>query len=235
MSGQLHIMSTRSLHSNAMKRLQDCGWKITVHDFISKQTELPVHITSGAIHKNIVLTSQNGVDAFLRLTEKLQLSADDYIAHCIAEATKRAAIHAGLFVKTTAPNAMFLAEEILKLQDIKSVTHICSNRRLGELFEKLNSAGVEVQEVVSYKTELTPISIEHTFDALLFFSPSAVDSFLSANDLKQVPCFCIGKTTGDYTKQKGFTETYIPGAPSEEALVNLVIEHFTSTSIHVNE
>ncbi len=235
MSIQLHIISTRSLHLNALEQLQHLGWKITLHDFISKKIELPVHVTLEVLTKNIVLTSQTGVEAFIELLKKLQVPLSDYHVHCIAQATKQAAVQAGLLVKTSAPNALLLADEILKYQEISSVTHICGNRRRDELSEKLNSGGVEVKDVVVYHTALTPISIDQAYDGLLFFSPSAIDSFLSANELKQVPCFCIGQTTENHAKQKGFIQTYIPEAPSEVAFVNLVIEHFTTTSVHAKK
>jgi uroporphyrinogen-III synthase len=231
----LHILSTRSLQANAVEQLQHRAWRITLHDFVSKRIELPAHITAEVLNKNIVLTSQVGVEAFLTLIKKLQLSPADYQVHCISQATKNIAVQAGLFVKTSAPNALLLAEEILQHKDIRSVTHICSNRRRDEFSEKLYSDGVEVQDIVAYRTDLTPISIEQTYDALLFFSPSAVNSFLNANALKQVPCFCIGQTTESYAKQKGFIKTYIPEAPSEDALVNLLIEHFTTTSVHAKK
>jgi uroporphyrinogen-III synthase len=228
LSKQLHIVSTRSLQSTAVERLHKHGCTVTLHDFISKKLQIPDYATREFLSSDIVLTSQTGVEAFLTLIKKLQLSPADYRTHCIAQATKQAAVQAGLFVKTSAPNALLLAKEILQHKDIRSVTHICGNRRRDEVSEKLNAGGVEVQDVVSYRTELTPISIEQDYDALLFFSPSAVDSFLNGNELKQVPCFCIGQTTESNVKQKGFTQTYIPEAPSEDALVNLVIEHFTT-------
>jgi uroporphyrinogen-III synthase len=235
MSDQLHILSTRSLHSNAVEKLQHSSWKITVHDFISKKIEWQDTVAADSLNKNIVLTSRTGVEAFLDLIKKLQVSPADYHVHCIAQATKQAATQAGLVVNTSAPNALLLAEEIMKHQDIRSVTHICGNRRREELSEILNAGGVEVKDVVAYHTALTPIRVEQPYDGLLFFSPSAVDSFLSANELRQVPCFCIGQTTESHAKQKGFTQTYTPQAPSEDALVNLVIEHFTSTSVHAEE
>ena len=235
MSNQLHIISTRSLHSDAVEKLHYCGWEITVHDFISKKIKWPDIITADALTKNIVLTSQTGVEAFLELIKKFERSPADYHVHCIAHATKQVAVQAGLLVKTSAPNALLLAEGILKHQEIRSVTHICGNRRRDELSEKLHAGGVEVQDVVAYHTELTPISIDSAYDGLLFFSPSAVDSFLNANDLKQVPCFCIGQTTESHAKQKGFIQTYIPEAPSEDALVILVIEHFTTTKAHAKK
>jgi uroporphyrinogen-III synthase len=235
MSDNLHIISTRSLLSNAVERLQHHSWKVTVHDFISKKLEIHDYITQEFLRSDIVLTSQTGVQAFLALIKKVQLSPADYQVHCIAQATRQAAVQAGLFVKTSAPNALLLAEEILQHKGIRSVTHICGNRRRDELSEKLHAAGVEVQDVVAYRTDYTPISIEQTYDTLLFFSPSAVDSFLSANSLKEVPCFCIGKTTESHAKQKGFAQTYIPEAPSEDALVNLVIEHFATLSAHAKK
>lgn len=221
-----HIVSTRKLTSGKVDELKARGWKFTDHDFISKLIHIPADLQAKAICKHVVLTSITGVKAFLEITSQLQLDPKNYQVYCISRGTREYASASGLDIKSAAPNASALADEILKDVAVKEVTHVSSNLRRDELSDKLNRAGVTVHDVIAYRTEFTPIAINHSYDAIIFFSPSAVDSFLSLNALTQVPCFCLGKTTADYAKQEGYHHTYIPDAPSEDILLKTIINYF---------
>jgi len=227
-----HIVSTRKLTSNKVAELEKQGWKFTQHDFIRKIIEVPADCKKESIQQNIVLTSKSGVEAFLKVSNELNLDLKAYTIYCISHATQESAINAGLSVQASAPNASSLADEILKDKTIRAVTHVCGNRRLNELSEKLNQAGLNVQDLIAYRTEFTPVAIDQPYDGIMFFSPSAVDSFLSVNTLQTVPCFCIGQTTGNHAKQKGYPLVYSPDAPTEEAILNVLTNYFHKTPAH---
>lgn len=226
MSSAPHIVSTRRLTSVKVDELKARGWMFTDHDFISKLIHIPADLQAQAIRKHVVLTSITGVKAFLEITRQLQLDTDHYQVYCISRGTREYASASGLDIKSSAPNATALADEILKDVEVKEVTHVSSNLRRDELSDKLNKAGVTVHEVIAYRTEFTPIFIDHSYDAIIFFSPSAVDSFHSLNPLRHVTCFCLGKTTADYAKKEGYQHTYIPNAPSEDILLKTIMNYF---------
>jgi uroporphyrinogen-III synthase len=48
-----------------------------------------------------------------------------------------------------------------------------------------------------YNTLLTPQKISGTFDGIIFYSPSGVESFLKVNKMTKQTCFCIGTTTAE--------------------------------------
>jgi uroporphyrinogen-III synthase len=235
MSGGPHIVSTRQLTSGKLIDLQAKGWKFTLHDFISKVIQVPDDLTADQINKHVVLTSITGVKSFLQIAGQLHLTIADYLIYCISRGTKEYAAASGLTIKATALNASALADEILKDNEVKAVTHVSSNLRREELSDKLMKAGVQVHDVTAYRTEFTPIAIEASYDALVFFSPSAVDSFLTMNPLQQVPCFCIGKTTADYARQQGYRTTFMAEAPSEDFLLQSIINYYTKSPAHVKE
>jgi uroporphyrinogen-III synthase len=235
MSAMPHIVSTRTLTSDKLNELQGKGWKFTGHNFVSKVIHVPADLKAQSIHKHVVLTSITGVKSFLKIAEQLNLNVADYIIYCIARGTKEYAAASGLNIKSTALHASALAVEILKDVDVKAVTHVSSNLRRDELSDKLTKAGVVVHDVTAYRTEFTPIALDESYDALVFFSPSAVDSFLTMNPLQRVPCFCIGKTTGDYAKQKGYQQVYVADAPSEDILLQTIINYYSKTPAHVKE
>lgn len=235
MSSLPYIVSTRKLTSEKVDELQAAGWKFMSHDFISKVIDIPADLPAESIHKHVVLTSITGVKAFLQIIKQLQLDSSNYTVYCISRGTKEYAAASGLNIKSTAPYASGLADEILRDGEVKEVTHVCSNIRRDELSDKLKKAGVAVQDVIAYSTEFTPVVIDSSYNALVFFSPSAVDSFLSLNSLQQVPCFCIGKTTADHAKQKGYQHTYIADAPSEDILLKTIINHYSKNPAHAKE
>jgi len=235
MSATPHIVSTRKLTSGKLEELRAKGWKFSSHDFISKVIHVPTGLTAESINKHVVLTSITGVKSFLQIAERLQLSIADYIIYCISRGTKEYAAASGLNIKSTALNASLLADEILKDVEVKAVTHVSSNLRRDELSDKLNKAGVVVHDITAYRTEFTPIVVSKTYDAIVFFSPSALDSFLTQNQLQRVPCFCIGKTTADYASQKGYQQVYMADAPSEDILLQSIINYYSNTPAHVKE
>ena len=204
MSHAPHIVSTRKLTSAKVDDLSVAGWKFTDHDFISKAISVPAELDARSIHNFIVLTSITGVKAFLQIVKHLNLNREDYIVYCISRGTKEYAAASKVNIKSTASTASALADEILHDVEVKAVTYIGSNLRREELSEKLKNAGVLVHDVIAYRTAFTPMAITESYEGIVFFSPSAVDSFLSSNPLKQVPCFCIGQTTADYAKQCGY-------------------------------
>ena len=62
----------------------------------------------------------------------------------------------------------------------------------------LNSIEIEVKEVVVYDTEIIDKNVNLLdYDALAFMSPSSVNAMANKNGFGNLPCFAIGKTTGD--------------------------------------
>lgn len=235
MSDSHHILSTRKLRSGKLFELHAQGCKITSHDFIRKVINVPSDLNPQAIQSYVVLTSSTGVKSFLEITRQLHLDKNTYTLYCLSSATQDLAADCGLNIKSSAPNASLLADEILKDAEVTAVTHVSSNLTRTELSEKLGKAGVAVQQIIGYHTEFSPKVIRNNYDAIIFFSPSAVDSFLSINPLATLPCFCIGKTTADHAKQKGYQQIHIAKAPTEVSLLETVLNYYSQSPVHVKE
>ena len=84
-----------------------------------------------------------------------------------------------------------------------------------------------------YQTTLAPfkISDQENFDGILFFSPSAVESYLTNNKIKNEVCFCVGTTTAAALETKKIKNIVIPETPTIEAVILEVIEYYTPESI----
>ncbi len=98
-------------------------------------------------------------------------------------------------VKGSAPDGEALAKEIIR-QRVRNVVFFCGEARLDTLPRMLSAEGVEVLEIVVYKTVATPSATGKEYDGVVFFSPSAVDSYFSMNQPSAATVlFSIGATT----------------------------------------
>ena len=90
-----------------------------------------------------------------------------------------------------------------------------------------------VTELIVYDTRLTPVKLNNQPDAILFFSPTAVKSFFSMNELiSRTKIICHGKTTAAALKQllpasgNHFTRSQI-----KPLLFNMALEYAASHPI----
>lgn len=95
-----------------------------------------------------------------------------------------------------------LAHEVAK-HPVKNVIHFCGNLSDSELGDLLQKEERLVKKFEVYETLLTPRSVELSeFEAVVFLSPSAFDSFCKRNDPKKLKTvFCIGSTTAEAVKK----------------------------------
>jgi uroporphyrinogen-III synthase len=91
----------------------------------------------------------------------------------------------------------------------------------------LKQQDVEVTEIVVYHTIAVPHKLSRDYTAVLFFSPSAVESFFSANKAgDKVIFFAIGNTTALAIKKHTANRVLIGDAPGKEELVKDMISFF---------
>jgi uroporphyrinogen-III synthase len=147
---------------------------------------------------------------------------------CIGGATRnllQARFSASTIVGT-APDASALAGVILE-HSPSEVFFFCGDQRRDALPEKLKAAGTRVHELVVYRTTETPRTVEEAYDGVVFFSPSAVNSFFSVNSLPEnTTLFAIGHTTAGAIRSHVNNSVITSATPEKEALVRQMIAHF---------
>ena len=205
---------------------------VTQADFIQKKILLPDETEVRSVHEAIVLTSKTAVHVWVAIAAKIHSNPQHHRAFCLDRATHQEALHYHLPIAGLASNAAALAEVILKQSAIRAVTFFCSNLHRTELPDQLKNAGIIVDEWVVYETILTPQQIKDPAHGVLFFSPSAVDSFLSLNAVNGATGFCIGSTTDEHARQRGFTQSVVAEIPSPESLIQGTINYYTPYSLH---
>lgn len=175
---------------------------------------------------SVVFTSMNAVNS---VAAYINGHTPDWNIFCIGNTTRQlAAKYFGdQSIHTVGNNASDLADKMISDKSVKQVVFFCGDQRREELPGKLRQNGITVQEVIVYHTVNTPHRIDKAYDGILFFSPSAVQSFFYANAvLPSTILFAIGQTTADAIKT--FTDNLIieSGRPGKEDLVKKMFEFF---------
>ncbi len=118
-----------------------------------------------------------------------------------------------------------LAEIITLIYANESYTFFSGNLRKETLPKALKEAKIKFNEIQVYETSLTPKKVKEAVEAILFFSPSGVESYLKENTIKKELCFCIGETTAD-ALPKTVTNIIIASQPSIENVIEGAIAEF---------
>jgi uroporphyrinogen-III synthase len=139
-------------------------------------------------------------------------------------------------VETLLPNAVIiatgndasdLANRLLPAIDNSEVFFFCSNIRRDELPVILLDHGVQLHEVVVYETEEAPHVVQTAYDALLFFSPSAVRSFFRNNrPAVHAVMFATGKTTAAAIAEYCDNEVQVADAPGKMEVVKKLMDWY---------
>lgn len=100
----------------------------------------------------------------------------------------------GSTVHATASDSASLAAQIVA-SGIKEAYFFCGDKRMDTIPEHL-AGSTDLKELVVYTTHEVANTVDQFFTGILFFSPSAVKSFLSVNTIDQATiCFAVGNTT----------------------------------------
>jgi uroporphyrinogen-III synthase len=98
----------------------------------------------------------------------------------------------------------------------KSFLFVSGHKRMNTIPEGLKAKGCRVLEYKVYDTVQTPLKIEGDFRAVLFFSPSAVDSFFKLNKWNGGRlAVSIGETTAAALRNHGVDKVVVAGKPGE--------------------
>jgi uroporphyrinogen-III synthase len=231
MPDKITILSTRPLETALLEAAKAKDINIDIVSFIdttaintgSTKEEIKKVLTQPA---NIVFTSMNAVQA---VANQLNGEAPAWNIFCIGNTTRElAAKYFGdTAVRGTGANALALADNIIADRSIKQVIFFCGDQRREELPGRLRQHGVTVQEIIVYHTTSTPHKINKLYDGILFFSPSAVQSFFYGNPVQSSTImFAIGQTTADAIKNFTDNTLVISDKPGKEDLVKRMFEYF---------
>jgi len=217
---EARVLSTKKLLPNHRQFLLNAGLAVVEADFITIYNT-PFEITT--VGQNLIFTSQNAVKSFLLNREAVEYK--DHPVFCVGSKTKEAMERAGYKVAAFAEYAEQLAEEIVTGHSRESFTFFSGSMRRDTLPDALTDAGITWNEIEIYQTVLSPLKINTPLDAVLFYSPSGVESFLKENRIGDALCFCIGTTTA--SALEGITEKIVlANKPTVENVVVQCVNYY---------
>ena len=229
---RIHILSTRPLSESLIKEVQEQGIYIDESPFIRTEPIQSIEVQQEIeqaflLTVPVVFTSMNAVDAVAYYIEETQ---PEWQIYCIGTTTnKLAAKYFGeASIAGTANDAESLAELIVEAASTDEVIFFCGDQRRDELPQILRSNDIEVNEITVYQTIALPHKIEKVYHGILFFSPSAAESFFRKNKLPDTTIlFAIGNTTASEIKKYTTNKIIISNEPGKENLVKKMTEYFS--------
>lgn len=214
------VLSTQTVPASLRDEAAQKGIQLDAVPFI--RTELLEVAMPPADPGIAVFTSQHAVEA-------VPATISQWKVFCIEGATRRRVeerFGAGI-IEGTAPSAEELAKKIIERNPGERVVFFCGDLHRQELPALLLKAGMIVEWRIVYRTVLTPQRIEKDYAGIAFLSPSAVESFFSANpDTPSTRFFAIGRTTAAAIRARTGREAIVASKPDKKVLIHEMITHF---------
>ena len=221
MTKQINIVSTKKLLPNQKQLLLDDNISVIEEDFIETKIK---NFELSKINDNLIFTSLNAVQSILQHPKWDELKSKNVFA--VGMKTKDLLAENGFNVVAYTGYAADLAEIISLIYNKESYTFFSGNLRREVLPNTLKENGITFNETEVYETNLTSKKITNKVDGILFFSPSAVESYLKMNTIKDEMCFCIGETTAESLENEKIKNIIIADKPSVENVIAEVLEYY---------
>lgn len=189
---EFRLLSTKRLPTQQQQRLLATGVTLCSWDFI--QTK-PLPFNANFENKQLIFTSQNAVNA----VEK-ELKNAAYECYCVGEKTKSLLTKKGQKVLKMTKNASVLADFLVKQPKNSQFLFLAGTHRRPEIEAAFDKKSLPLTVVEVYTTKPQPKAMG-SYDGILFYSPSGVQSYLQHNSLTNSLCFAIGDTTASELQQ----------------------------------
>lgn len=220
MAKSIQILSTKILSPVQKQELTKVGIEVIEADFIKTENK-PFELKN--LNESLIFTSQNAVRSVLSNPKSEELKSKN--VYCVGLKTKILLSENGFNVVAYTGYAADLAEIITLIYRNESYTFFSGNLRRDTLPTALKEAEIKLNEIQVYETSLQPQKIKTSIDAILFYSPSGVESYLKENTIKKEICFCIGETTAE-ALHKITKNIIIADQPTVEDVIEDVINEY---------
>ena len=231
MNNSIEILSTRPYAAALIDEAAEMG--ITIHELSFIATEpiddlsiLQEIQTTFTLQATVVFTSMNAVEA---VADQLLGFKPEWKIYCIGSTTRQLVekYFGTDSIAGTAASAVALAELIAAESPVYELIYFCGNMRRDELPQILQEHGFEVDEIAVYQTTLIPRKIVKDYHGILFFSPSAVESFFKLNKAaSHTVFFAIGSTTAAAIRNYSDNKIITADTQSKEEMLERVKEYF---------
>jgi uroporphyrinogen-III synthase len=227
-----HILSTRPVNQSQVEDAKLKAIQIDVISFIETEAIQTIEVQqeiewASTEQAAVVFTSMNAVES---VTGMLDGFIPTWRIYCIGFKTKEliTSYFGADAIAGTADNASELADTIIEHEEYDEIIFFCGNQRRDALPRKLRKLDIDVNEIVVYETITVHHTVDKKYDGILFFSPSAVESFFKKNVLpKSTVVFAIGNTTAETVHKRCPNKILISDQPGKDELVAQAILYFS--------
>lgn len=221
-----NILSTRIL-TNKPANSDGLYWEdvafISTEVIAFDQKDCLDWINANSIPAIAIFTSANSLESLT--TQGFPL--DNIVKVCCISGATKKAVHNHLpqaEIIAEGKNARLLLQEMAGLFSENRFLFFSGKSRLNTIPNHLQQAGADFMEVMVYETKEHSHKIKKELDAVLFFSPSSVTSYLKYNRLR---AHTIAVSIGESTTKalKPFSANIVEASfPSEEAMIDATIK-----------
>ncbi|MGV3765636.1 MAG: uroporphyrinogen-III synthase [Chitinophagaceae bacterium] len=191
---------------------------------------------------HVVFTSMNAVEAVARMIAAdgaMKKQLPRWNIYSIGGRTAQLAreYFPSSIIRSEAPYGGMLAKKIILENPRNGIVFFCGNIRRNELPDQLLKHGFSLEEITVYDTISTPQQLERKYNGILFFSPSAVESYFSLNPPQPDQYFfAIGQTTADVIRSFSKENVLFSPTTDKEALIDTAIDFFKQqkTTKHIS-
>ena len=171
----------------------------------------------------VIFTSSNAVEA----VDALLFSTPSWEVYCIGGKTRETILEkfSNITIKGFGSSAKELAKLIVKNNTACKIYFFCGDKRVNFLPDMLEDNLFDLEEILVYTTEPIEIKVDKEYDGILFFSPSAVNSFFAENKIKDsVVLFAIGDTTAESIEIHSDNDIIVSRKPDAGLLLQAVAD-----------
>ena len=221
----MNILFTKQFNENEISAVLGPEHQVSFAEVISIHLRTVDPFPLG--RKSLIFTSVNAVDSFFKngfLPHENFADRNFNKIYCVGKKTKAQLRKYGFGVFKMKKNAKELSEFIIEHCAKEHFLHFCGNLALNILQNQLPLQNIYYRKIVVYDTHLIYPVIEKKFDAIAFFSPSGVLSFIKNNRLENMKLFAIGETTGAEVSRFTDEKVHIGKDNDLNALLKLIRE-----------
>lgn len=189
------VLSTKCLSEAQQNLILQSGWGLVAYNAIQTHQLPNLDDLKNSHFENAIITSQNTV----AILKALQIDLKN--AFCVGQKTASKLKEAAYPVVEEANYGKDLAKLISAKYANAQFDFFCGKIRNDELPDLLKKNKIDFTEHHLYETLSHPKSFNRSFDAILFFSPSGVESYYAHNTFQSERIICIGKTTASTAKK----------------------------------
>ncbi|TKD65001.1 uroporphyrinogen-III synthase [Flavobacterium sp. ASW18X] len=213
------ILSTKILKPHQQELILNSGLGYVAYDGITINF-IPIVLDFNTDF--FIITSKNSAKVLVNYvnTHLEKEKGQNIPVCCVGDKTADYLKSHGFTIAEQANFGTELAERIQQHYKAASFTFLSGNLRHNAIPTALQENNIQYKEVTCYITNLAPKKFERSFDGVLFFSPSGVQSFTRANTLKETEAFCIGRTTA--AEARKYTEKII--IATKPTIENVIVQ-----------